>query len=408
MADIPVVCDGQTWGTIPLATLPAFQLFCEEHGIQLHWDPEHVQVELRSRLTGKICALKWREQPPAATSDTYHLEREMLWYIQQALTQAGVRVVFVSSLENIPTTEGALQISVVLEDNVPEPSILLLGQYANEHSSHARMVRRIERELKSVPLPVEMVQADEGTAPVTEIRCRLPANMNPSAHTMWIQRCVAALATGLLRHYLTDAGVSSWVCLKDAFRIVLAGPPLPSDVAGDEPKEKAPPKEKETLSERETDLLDAEVFFDYTVIRSDRTQQPYIIVGHLYIKNTGRDPLLNPIVCLRATPAESVRLSGQIVPEHLVETMGIQSTDGVKGWRLLEPESRSSKQQSGEYWIAPIQPVRIPSRSTHAFQNFQISVQASNTSQLVVIEGFVFFREQQKQVAANNRIALSL
>src|SRR5690606_14351324 len=105
-------------------------------------------------------------------------------------------------------------------------------------------------------------------------------------------------------------------------------------------------------------------------------------------------------------PAESVRLSGQIVPEHLVETMGIQSTDGVKGWRLLEPESRSSKQQSGEYWIAPIQPVRIPSRSTHAFQNFQISVQASNTSQLVVIEGFVFFREQQKQVAANNRIAL--
>jgi hypothetical protein len=153
--------------------------------------------------------------------------------------------------------------------------------------------------------------------------------------------------------------------------------------------------------------LEAEVFFDYTLFHSDLEHRPFLLMGNLYVKNTGTEDLINPIVCLRVSPIESIKLGGQILPPNLVETMGVQSSSGIKGWRYLDDDWFSQAQERGEYWIAPIQPILISPKATEPFQNFQISIKKPENGSTVTVEGVVLFNEQEVHFPANNRIAIS-
>lgn len=408
MEEIPVFYDGQACGTIPFASLPVLRLFCQDHGVPFQWDPNQSRVDLSPGLKGKICVLKLGERPLSAATDAHHLEREMLLQIQQFLIHAGVSVVFSSGLVNTPPAGTIIQITVQLEETTSPPKVIL---FQNENQLHSTLLRCLESELKDSDISTSVdVRHDGQPSPITEVCCQLPADMDASTRKKWVNRCAFAVASGILRHYLTEYDVPSLACLSPAMLGILAAAPKaqPVRTAQEEPEGETSQKEKGARPAQVQGTLDAEVFFDYTVVRSEMEHQPFLILGNLYIKNTGQDVLINPIVCLRAEPPENIRLSGQILPANLVETMGIQSPEGVKGWRFLEQDWFEQAQKRGEYWIAPIQPVRIAPNEIHPFQNFQITVQASNTSsRSVTIEGFVFFREQQLQFSSNNRIALS-
>ncbi|MFJ9497447.1 hypothetical protein [Brevibacillus centrosporus] len=153
--------------------------------------------------------------------------------------------------------------------------------------------------------------------------------------------------------------------------------------------------------------LEAEVFLDYTLFHSDLEHRPFLLIGNLYVKNTGTEDLINPIICLRVSPMESIKLGGQILPPNLVETMGVQSSSGVKGWRYLEDDWFSQAKERGEYWIAPIQPILISPKATEPFQNFQISIKKPENGSIVTVEAVVLFNEQEIHFPANNRIAIS-
>jgi hypothetical protein len=153
--------------------------------------------------------------------------------------------------------------------------------------------------------------------------------------------------------------------------------------------------------------VEAEVFFDYTLIHSDSSERPFLLIGTLQVKNTGTEALSNPIVCLRVTPPDSIKMGGQILPPKLVETLAIQDSGGMKGWRYLDDDWFSQAQERGEYWIAPIQPVLIEPKSTEAFQNFQISFLKQPSGQAVMVEGVVLCNNQEVNFSSNNRIAIS-
>jgi len=153
--------------------------------------------------------------------------------------------------------------------------------------------------------------------------------------------------------------------------------------------------------------LAAEVFFDYTLIHSDSPDRPYLLIGTLQVKNTGTEDLYNPIVCLRVTPADSIKMGGQVLPPRLVETLAVQGDAGMKGWRYLDDDWFSQAQERGEYWIAPISPVLIEPKATEAFQNFQISFIKQASGQAVTVEGIVLCNNQEVNFSANNRIAVS-
>ncbi|RNB51725.1 hypothetical protein EDM57_22155 [Brevibacillus gelatini] len=151
----------------------------------------------------------------------------------------------------------------------------------------------------------------------------------------------------------------------------------------------------------------AEVFFDYTLIHSDSAEKPYLLIGTLQVKNTGTEVLYNPIVCLRVTPADSIKMGGQILPPKLVETLAVQGSNGLKGWRYLDDDWFTQAMERGEYWIAPIQPVVIPPQSAEAFQNFQVSFLKQESGKAIVVEGIVLCNDQSVHFSANNRIAVS-
>lgn len=153
--------------------------------------------------------------------------------------------------------------------------------------------------------------------------------------------------------------------------------------------------------------IEAEVFFDYTLIHSDSEEKPYLLIGTLQVKNTGTEELYNPIVCLRVTPADSIKMGGQILPPKLVETMAVQGMNGLKGWRYLEDDWFTQAMERGEYWIAPIAPVSIAPKATESFQNFQISFLKQDAGKAVIVEGVVVCNNQEVQFSANNRIAVS-
>lgn len=153
--------------------------------------------------------------------------------------------------------------------------------------------------------------------------------------------------------------------------------------------------------------LEAEVFFDYTLIHSDSEEKPYLLIGTLQVKNTGTEELYNPIVCLRVTPADSIKMGGQILPPKLVETMAVQGMNGLKGWRYLEDDWFTQAMERGEYWIAPIAPVSIAPKATESFQNFQISFLKQDAGKAVIVEGVVVCNNQEVNFSANNRIAVS-
>ncbi|WP_103110759.1 hypothetical protein [Brevibacillus reuszeri] len=153
--------------------------------------------------------------------------------------------------------------------------------------------------------------------------------------------------------------------------------------------------------------VEAEVFFDYTLIHSDSEEKPYLLIGTLQVKNTGTEELYNPIVCLRVTPADSIKMGGQILPPKLVETMAVQGMNGLKGWRYLEDDWFTTAMERGEYWIAPIAPVSIAPKATESFQNFQISFLKQDAGKAVIVEGVVVCNNQEVHFSANNRIAVS-
>lgn len=154
-------------------------------------------------------------------------------------------------------------------------------------------------------------------------------------------------------------------------------------------------------------LLLAEVFFDYTLIHSDSEEKPFLLIGTLQVKNTGTEDLFNPIVCLRVSPVDSIKMGGQILPPKLVDTMAVQGASGMKGWRYLDDDWFTQAMERGEYWMVPIQPIQIAPGDTESFQNFQISFMKLETGQTVIVEGIVLCNDQQVHFSANNRIAIS-
>lgn len=428
LEEISITYDGQTCGTINLATLPSFRLFCEEQGLRFRWDPKQFQVHVQSGLAGKICVLRWREGPFPDENDVRSLEREMLLQIQQSLAQSGVGVVFASGLLS-PPKGWIVQIGVERKESLPEPQVILSYADRNNNGSHEKLVRNLAQELKTAYVKYSEVQglADDKPAMLIEIACLLPEPMDISTCRPWARRCALALATGLLRFYLAEDNIPALSCFKTGIQNIVAAPHRPSKSNEPETSIREPAgqeKTRETLPvqdsvqvrepndlqqnlQRQKEKVAAEVFFDYTVIRSELAHQPFIIVGNLYIKNTGVEVLTNPVVGLRTAPAENVRLSGQILPTQFVDTMAVQSSEGIRGWRFLEEDELKSEQYRGEYWMTPIHPVRIAPQTVYPLP-FQLTVQANDrSSRRVTVEGSVYFRDHQQHVSANNRIALA-
>lgn len=433
--DVEVYYGGQRGGTMPYTVLPAFRLFCKQNGFQIKWDPKNKRIDLDSGLKGKICVLA----PGGGAGETAY-EREILGKVHRFLSDFGIEVVLFEKKSDIPgDIDVAIRFSAKELRTAVKPKLEL---FQSENEKSKSLISNLQAELKHTGITC-LLKAQKEIRSVHSflaIQLLLPKAADASRRKAYGEKIAFYLASGILRYFQATQKIFpiSYLpphILKEFFSSVWKDSTLLPRHIGeqeleqvvdqelepqDHQSEQAEPEneEQEKLSEvvalvdeeKQTPTekrLDAEVFFDYTLFHSDAEHRPFLLIGNLYVKNTGTEDLINPIVCLRVSPIESIKLGGQILPPNLVETMGVQSSAGIKGWRYLEDDWFAQAQERGEYWIAPIQPLSIAPKATEPFQNFQISIKKPETGSTVTVEGVVLFKDQEIHFPANNRIAIS-
>jgi hypothetical protein len=175
-------------------------------------------------------------------------------------------------------------------------------------------------------------------------------------------------------------------------------------------KEKRLPEKKKFLLKKPTftKRKEAEVFLDYHIFIEELEERNKIkLIGNLHIKNIGTEILRNPVICLRSSPSESIKISGQILPPNVAETLGVMKNEETKGWKYMN-EEWFEEMERGETWICPIQSKNINPRQTESLTNLQISVLQPEENSNIRVEAFVFFKEQDLEISSSNQISLLL
>jgi len=429
--EVEVYVGGRREGTMPYASLPAFRLFCRQNGFRIKWDAKNRRIDLDAGLRGKTCVLeKKSSQTPLA--------EEILNKLEKFLANAGIEVRQREAQANLsPGKDLAIRFGARATRALVKPKLVLTQR---EQGSRKTLIASIQQEMRQAGIvcAVKEGKTARSVPPHLDVELLLPEGTEPKLRRAIGEKVAFCLSSGILRYFQDRMNPSplSWLppqMLNAFVRSFLAEPADGKEPAGlraqpetDEGSAQNGPisgpaeqqgeasagkivlfKQPLTAPPAREQRLEAEVFFDYTVIRSEIERKPFLIIGNVTVKNTGTEWLNNPVVCLRADPADSIQLGGQILPPKLVETMAVQGAEGAKGWKYLEDDWASQARQRGEYWICPIQPVQIAPQQKESFQNFQISVLKPENSSTVTIEGFVFFREQGLRFASNNRISLS-
>ncbi|MFS0917416.1 hypothetical protein [Brevibacillus sp. 179-C 1.1 NHS] len=449
--EVEVYYSGQRGGTMPYEALPAFRLFCKQNGFQLKWDSTNKRIDLDSGLKGKICVLF----TGVSTVETAY-EREVLGTVQKFLSDSGMEVVLSQNNSSLAkNTDVAIRFSMREIRILEKPRLIF---FQSEDEKRQELVKCLRTEMQQSGIACHYkVPKNKNQTSIIHIQLQLPLYTDEIQLKNYAEKIALHLASGVLeylqnglhiqplaflppnllklfysqmfftadteRQKVADEGYQSEALITNEASDQVSDQvsDLTSDLVTEQYSE---PIEVLTMAEEDleqevmihpivevpeqNDLhAAAEVFFDYTLIHSESIEKPYLLIGTLQVKNTGNVELNNPIVCLRVSPVDSIKMGGQVLPPKLVETMAVQSTTGMKGWRYLEDDWFAQAMERGEYWIAPIQPVSISPQSTESFQNFQISFMKQEAGKGIVVEGVVLCNDQEVHFPANNRIAVS-
>ncbi|MCO7126207.1 hypothetical protein NIE88_10510 [Sporolactobacillus shoreicorticis] len=129
-----------------------------------------------------------------------------------------------------------------------------------------------------------------------------------------------------------------------------------------------------------------------------------LIQGDVLIENTGALSLDTPTICFRFHPGDIAALKGHVIHEEDAPLEQSEQEENV--WVILDMEGGSEKNQSGEIWVRPSDPIIINPGQSTAFTNFQIPVDHSYLDS-VRIECFVFFGDDVYKVKCGNEIVVN-
>ncbi len=156
-----------------------------------------------------------------------------------------------------------------------------------------------------------------------------------------------------------------------------------------------------TQSTETIEKLKSLAYFNYSIIVQDK--KSFIVRGDLQIANSGSMTLKNPVVCFRFRPAETAIIKGQILTVEQAETRG--ATSGTQ-WTFMDSDWMSKARDRGEIWVSPLGDVSIQPGGQIGIDNFQIPFK-SEIHEPFVVEGFIYFYEQDYKIKTSNQIAIS-
>ncbi|PTX60329.1 hypothetical protein C8P63_10994 [Melghirimyces profundicolus] len=416
--NVSIYREGEKIGSLPYTSLPAFRLLCEQTGYRTDWKPGQTTFHLIKELQGREILILHKQPNQEA--------RTLMEKIRLFLMDWGADVKILEDPVPRKGKELMIECTVDVPDSVDSPFLIDSGPGAKSR----RLAKAVRRELKENGIPSRIrEQSLSHRSPDLHLHGFFPSSDDEGKHRDQLEKTAFSLVTAILRFFRNKRPLASLSCLPfDPFSSLIPGFEGVPVKTGDDDQDKKTPQSGVTNS-KETEPVEAvqpssteparvdthpakkellaEVFFDYTLISTGEAERPFVVLGNLYIKNTGTETLHNPMICLHPTPRDSVRLGGQILPPNLVETLGVQGSEGPKGWRYLEEDWFRKARERGEYWICPIHALGIAPGTSETFERFQLSVSKQEQGQTVSIEGVVYFQQQDLKLPSNNRISIS-
>ncbi|WP_078412173.1 peptide chain release factor family protein [Priestia abyssalis] len=421
--DVKIEFAGQEKGTIPYASLPVFRLLFNECGFQVRWDEENRKIHLYPGLSGKIIFIAQNDNSYPHAFRKGKLEWEMLEHIQHLLAGSGAEVVLQKNSAAIGQGDLRLKLSVLEIPSIKKP---VMDVSHDLKANNQKWLTLLQDECRKAGIQFSSNVDVSEISPHLTVQFKYPQKGDSVFWSKFKENSAIMLVMGILARlqgnhplsvlsYLPFEHLPIWG--KDLTKAQQTSA-TPAQTTKSVPKNresavkmlreeklrKEKQREEKTKEEKRTE---AEIFFDYQVLLDKNNSEKVMVLGNLHIKNTGTEVLRNPSICLRLTPAESIKISGQILPPNVANVRGVMNDEGVKGWKYMNDEWLDEAQEKGETWICPIQQLNIPPRQIESFQNFQISILKPEEHKNMKIEAFVFFREQGLECAANNQIALS-
>jgi hypothetical protein len=379
---------GEVISTLPYFSFPAFQILCQQLGFQTRWDQAERTFHLLPGLTGKIVCL---------VQSKSRVEQELLTYVTKFLTSSGIHCLLSDEANSSTPADLYLKLTVSQETNTEPPQTIV--HYDDRHTNTRKLSRLLFQEFEKLGIPYIPRACSESplSIPLIEIQSCSPGENQPMKWTTDRERLAVSLASGIIKYFLEDGNISPFSLLSPESITCFI-----KDRAFSHQKEEGFQNELRT----ETKRLQAEVYFDYSYHFSANEKQPHLILGNLSIKNTGDEDLYNPVILIRVTPPDSIKLRGQILPPHMTESLSIQNSMGNRGWKYLGDDWFQKAHEQGEYWIGPINDIRISAQEIERL-NFQLTVTKPIQDNQVMVEGFVYFQEKQMHFSSNNRIICS-
>lgn len=401
--EIQMIGNGEKRGVIPYPILPSFDLLLRQSGFQTRWDTEENIFYFYSEIAGKKIYLT---SGKSGTSEEFRMveaAKEIFIKMSQFLSAAHAEVMVLEDSTPLIEPE-ALCIQLCMEQTDDEqPPQIIVFQCENDQT----LIDSLKSELDHTGFEVTFEERDDkpSPSPFLEVLIRLPEKAKKYDD---LEKIAFYLTSGILAYFQGSQPLAYLSHLPSDVLLNIMPEPARHPVQIDQQRVlNSPEQSSQTQKPLETQPLQAEIYFDYMVFPSDLENGMILIIGHLYMKNTGTEYLTNPIICLRSTPADSVKIRGQILPATMIETLSVQGAEGPIGWRYMEGEGFEHAHERGELWIQPIQQMRIGPLEIESFQHFQISISKPKAHGLVKVEAIVFFQEQGLSFPANNRIAFS-
>jgi hypothetical protein len=404
--DVIVNVQGQEKGKIPYESLAAFYFLFRELGYQVRFDSEHQKIDIISGLSGKQIFISPDENKKFDSFRKGKLEREILEHIQKFLSGCGAKVMIKNDQDVLAKTDLHVKLSLLQFPSIKEPILELTH---NSPSNNQKWLNLFRDECRKNGTKFNSKQVVNQTVPYVMVQLKYAEIDDELFWNRFGEKCAIIVAMGILARLQGDSPLSflSNVSFEN-FPILFGAVSSKKQMNDNSTKAKKDVLDDQKLtSEQPSKIIrEAEVFFDYRLLIDKSDDKKIKVLANLHLKNIGTEVLRNPVLCLRSTPEESIKITGQILPPNVAETFGVMSNEGTKGWKYMN-EDWFEQTIKGETWICPIQQMNIYPQQIESLSNLQININVEE-HESILVEAFVFFQEQGLEFAANNRIAISL
>ncbi|MGY4690687.1 hypothetical protein [Salibacterium sp. K-3] len=380
-------------GEIEESQLLPFLHHCRDAGFETRWNLEEKSIDIQGGLSGGHLSVVREEENRPYEQD---LRRQLKkWSASTGLT------VHETDRETLGQNDHLhlFPFSTEFSEDTNEPHVTIFYYLPNEMKD---IKARIEKQNSPLPFHVTWKREKQRLpAPLLRIVCHLPEDNSQTQWQTFSSSLSIFLVMGISRYFMERKRVTA-TSLSD----VHLGGFFRKEPAPPEKKKTPAPAEKKAAPAPSKQQAQADVFFDYTV-HTSKESSSFLVTGELIIKNAGDTPLDQPRFCLKTNPVAGVQIGGQILPPQQTEVLGVQSEAGTKGWQFMEENWLETAEERGEYWIRPIDRVRIPPAGSLALPKLQLIMDHPADSDTTVIQAAAYFENHNQSFPSSNAIRLS-